>query len=274
MKHPEKYTAKRYDTPNRSRAFTDTVYSGESGTSADLWAKMNAAQRSYDPPKPDLIPLVGEMHGHTNLSDGRPDIDTYFRNIRDVAKLDFAVLTDHDHGGVGKPELWVGSPSKWDLIRQKTLEYRVEGKFSTLLGYERDSYPFYNNLVLYFRDDDAEMIRGERDGELTEAELREILARDDVIACPHDTYSLNSNTDFTALQDVLGTKIVPDIQALIQRNNLVHGHAAEGNHTVNMGVDRNHFISLVQTGDQELITSLLGGITLKIALIAGITNIH
>ena len=199
MKHPEKYTAKRYDTPNRSRAFTDTVYSGESGTSADLWAKMNDAQRSYDPPKPDLIPLVGEMHGHTNLSDGRPDIDTYFRNIRDVAKLDFAVLTDHDHGGVGKPELWVGSPSKWDLIRQKTLEYRVEGKFSTLLGYERDSYPFYNNLVLYFRDDDAEMIRGERDGELTEAELREILTRDDVIACPHDTYSLNSNTDFTAL---------------------------------------------------------------------------
>ena len=199
MKHPEKYTAKRYDTPNRSRAFTDTVYSGESGTSADLWGKMNAAQRSYDPPKPDLIPLVGEMHGHTNLSDGRPDIDTYFRNIRDVAKLDFAVLTDHDHGGVGKPELWVGSPSKWDLIRQKTLEYRVEGKFSTLLGYERDSYPFYNNLVLYFRDDDAEMIRGERDGELTEAELREILTRDDVIACPHDTYSLNSNTDFTAL---------------------------------------------------------------------------
>jgi xylulokinase len=30
MNHPDKYTAKRYDTPNRSRAFTDTVYSGES----------------------------------------------------------------------------------------------------------------------------------------------------------------------------------------------------------------------------------------------------
>lgn len=199
MKHPDRYIAKRYDTPNRSKAFTDTVYSGESGEYSTLWGQMNAAQRSLDPPPPDLIPLVGEMHGHTNLSDGRPDIDTYFTNIRDLAKLDFAVLTDHDHGGVAKPELWVGSPSKWDLIKQKANEYCEEGKFSTLLGYERDSYPFYNNLVLYFRDRDPDMVRGERDGEFTADELRALLAREDVIACPHDTYSLNSNADFLAL---------------------------------------------------------------------------
>ncbi len=199
MNHPDKYIAKRYDTPNRSRAFTDAVYSGDSDTGANLVSRMNAAQRSLDLPAPDLIPLVGEMHGHTNLSDGSPDIDTYFKNIRDLAKLDFAVLTDHDHGGVGSPELWVGSPSKWDLIKQKAAEYCEEGRFSTLLGYERDSYPFYNNLVLYFRDRDPDMVRGERDGEFTEAELRALLARDDVIACPHDTYSLTSNADFMAL---------------------------------------------------------------------------
>ena len=228
MKHPDKYIAKRYDTPNRSRGFTDTVYSGESGDPSALWANMNAAQRSLDPPKPELIPLVGEMHGHTNLSDGSPDIDTYFRNIRDIAKLDFAVLTDHDHGGVGKPELWVGSPSKWDLIRQKALEYRVEGKFSTLLGYERDSYPFYNNLVLYFRDRNPDMVRGVRDGEITEAELRALLARDDVIACPHDTYSLTSNTDYLALPVDL---ITPYIEVISR------GDAAEymGNHAFSEG---------------------------------------
>ncbi len=208
MNHPDKYIAKRYDTPNRSKAFTDAVYAGDSADRATLWSRMNAAQRSLDLPAPDLIPLVGEMHGHTNLSDGSPDIDTYFTNIRDLAKLDFAVLTDHDHGGVGKPELWVGSPSKWDLIRKKALEYRVPGKFSTLLGYERDSYPFYNNLVLYFRDDNAEMVRGERDGEFNEAELRALLARDDVIACPHDTYSLTSNADFMALPTELITPFI------------------------------------------------------------------
>lgn len=209
MNHPDKYIAKRYDTPNRSKDFTDLVYRNEpDGTSSSMRAKLNSIQRSLDLPEPELIPLVGEMHGHSNLSDGTPDIDTYFRNIRDLAKLDFAVLTDHDHGGVGAPTLWAGSPSKWDLIRQKTAEYRVEGKFSTLLGYERDSYPFYNNLVLYFRDLDADMVRGVRDGEITASELRELLAREDVIACPHDTYSFTSNADFLAMPKELITPYV------------------------------------------------------------------
>ena len=204
MNHPDKYLAKRYDTPNRSAAFTDAVYCKADATGADL----QAAWRSLDPPAPELIPLVGEMHGHTNLSDGRPDIDTYFRNIRDLAGLDFAVLTDHDHGGVGRPTLWEGSPSKWDVIKQKAAEYCQPGKFSTLLGYERDSYPFYNNLVLYFRDADADMVRGVRDGEITEDELRALLGREDVITCPHDTYSFTSNADFLALPVELHTPFI------------------------------------------------------------------
>lgn len=208
MNHPDKKIAKRYDTPGRCAKFTDIVYSGASQSPEVLWEQIAHTRRSFDPPAPELKPFVGEMHGHTDLSDGKPDIDTYFRNLRDIARLDFAALTDHDHGGVGKPELWVGDPSKWDLIRQKVREYCVPGKFSTILAYERDSYPFYNNLVLYFADHSAELIRGERDGELTEAELRAILAREDVIAVPHDTYSLSSNTDFTAIPNDLITPFI------------------------------------------------------------------
>ncbi len=204
MNHPDKYIAKRYDTPNRSAAFTNAVYCKADATGADL----QAAWRSLDPPAPELIPLVGEMHGHTNLSDGRPDVDTYFRNIRDLAGLDFAVLTDHDHGGVGKPALWEGSPSKWDVIKQKAAEYCEPGRFSTLFGYERDSYPFYNNLVLYFRDADAKMVRGVRDGEITAEELVALLGREDVITCPHDTYSFTSNADFLALPTELHTPFI------------------------------------------------------------------
>ena len=66
MNHPDKYLAKRFDTPNRSAAFTDAVYAGDSADRATLMSRMNAAQRSYDPPAPAYIPLVGEMHGHTN----------------------------------------------------------------------------------------------------------------------------------------------------------------------------------------------------------------
>ena len=199
MNHPDKYIAKNYDTPNRSARFTDVVYSGESENPGALWEELRKAERSLDLPTPDLIPLVGEMHGHGCFSDGLPTPETYFANIRDLAKLDFAVLTDHDHGGVGSPELWVGNPSKWERTRRAAIEARVEGKFSTLLGYERDSYPFYNNMILYFRDDDAEMVRGVRDGEITAEELRALLSRDDVITCPHDTYMITSAADFNAL---------------------------------------------------------------------------
>ena len=66
----------------------------------------------------------------------------------------------------------------------------------------------YNNLVLYFCDADAEMVRGVRDGEITEDELRALLARDDVITCPHDTYSFTSNADFLALPTELHTPFI------------------------------------------------------------------
>ena len=209
MNHPDKHRAKRFDTAGRCAEFTDIVY-GEKYDDADkLHADMRASTRKFDPPAPTLKVFVGEMHGHTNLSDGKPDIDTYFRNIRDIAKLDFAALSDHDHGGVGHPTLWAGSPSKWDLIREKVKEYNVPGKFSTLLAYERDSYPFYNNMVIYFRDHDGELIRGERDGELTEQELRDILAREDILAVPHDTYAFSAGCDFLTLDPDL---ILPMIE--------------------------------------------------------------
>ena len=209
MNHPDRHIAKRYDTPNRSRRFTDIVYtSGAHENPGALWEELRRAERSLDLPAPELIPLVGEMHGHSCFSDGGPTPETYFANIRDLAKLDFAVLTDHDHGGVGAPELWAGSPSKWERTRRAALEARVEGKFSTLLGYERDSYPFYNNMILYFRDDDAEMVRGERDGEITAEELRALLSRDDVVTCPHDTYSLSSGADFGTIPVELTTPYI------------------------------------------------------------------
>ena len=209
MNHPDKYKAKRFDTAGRCAEFTDIVYGEDFDDAKRLNRDMRASTRKFDPPTPTLKVFIGEMHGHTNLSDGQPDIDTYFRNIRDIAKLDFAAISDHDHGGVGHPTLWAGSPSKWDLIRQKVKEYNEPGKFSTLLAYERDSYPFYNNMVVYFRSHDAEMIRGVRDGELTEAELRALLAREDVIAAPHDTYYFSAGCDFLTIDKDL---ILPMIE--------------------------------------------------------------
>jgi len=43
--------------------------------------------------------LWGDLHGHSNLSDGSGSAEDYFRYARDIAGLDLAVLTDHDHVG-------------------------------------------------------------------------------------------------------------------------------------------------------------------------------
>ena len=219
MIHPDKYKARRYDTPDRCREFADTVYHDRAESKEELLQKIKNIRRKFDPPAPEYKPFVGEMHGHTLLSDGKVDIDTYFKNIRDDAGLDFAALSDHDHGGVGTPTLYEGGEdSKWEYIKKKVLEYREEGKFTTILAYERDSYPFFSNMVLYFRDDDAEMVRDARMGEFTEECYRRVLADPDIIAVPHDTYSFTAGGDFIKLDKDL----IPPFMEIISR-----GDAAE-----------------------------------------------
>ena len=214
MNHPDKYKAKRYDTAGRCKKFTDTVYGPICHDRAALWKEINDTKKEFEPSAPTLKAFTGEMHGHTILSDGQVDIDSYFQNLRDRAQLDFAALSDHDHGGVGKPTLWQGGKdSKWELIKRKVKEYREEGKFTTILAYERDSYPFFNNMVLYFRNDDAEMVLDQRAGEFTEAGYRKMLADPDIIAVPHDTYELTSGGDFIRLDKDL----IPPFMEIISR---------------------------------------------------------
>ena len=101
MKHPERKSAKTFDMPGRSAAFTDIVYSGTAGS----WEKIRADQASRLPDPPAYHAYFGELHGHTDLSDGGIPIDDYFLRLRDLAKVDFCAISDHDHGGVGSPEL-------------------------------------------------------------------------------------------------------------------------------------------------------------------------
>lgn len=207
MKNAERKIAKRIDSPQRARSFTDRVYSGTSKPAADLWDDIRNDQRTFLPSPPEYRVYFGDLHGHSCMSDGNPTPDEYFTKLRDAAKLDFAALTDHDHGGVGKPELWLDG--KWEYIKQKVKEYNSPGNFTTILGYEKDAYPWYNNLVVYYNNHDGELLIGEQNGEMSRKELREYLKRDDIILVPHDTWELTSGADFLSMD-------VEDITSLIQ----------------------------------------------------------
>lgn len=197
MEHKERKLARRIDTPGRARCFTDPVYERKSDSPKEVWERILKAQASFYPEPSEYNIYFGDIHGHSNCSDGFPSVDQYFKQLRDVAKLDFGALADHDHGGVGEDPLWYG---KWDLIKQKTAEYNDPGKFTTILAYERDSYPWYNNLVVYYNNYDGEMLRGEHDGEITREELHRYLQRDDLILVPHDTGLLSPGADFLSLE--------------------------------------------------------------------------
>ncbi len=203
----EKITARRYDTPYRDRGLTDHVYEGElppEGRAAFARQVLDSPRRFFPAP-PEYSIWYGELHGHSDLSDGRPSPDEYYIHLRDVAGLDFGVLTDHTHGGLGKETL-LGE--KFEQLRVAAIKYNDPGRFSTLLGYEIEGYPYYNNLVLYHRDFDATVINGRVSGDLAADELAALLARRDVIAVPHDTYHLESGADFASLPMELMTPLI------------------------------------------------------------------
>jgi hypothetical protein len=92
----------------------------------------------------------GDLHGHSGLSDGTGTPEDYYRYARDIAALDVAALTDHDHWGMQPlsetPELWEG-------IGAQAKTFHDPGRFVTLLGYEWTSWIHGHRHVLYFEDE-------------------------------------------------------------------------------------------------------------------------
>lgn len=179
--------------PSRELSVTRMVYQAKEGD----FAQFSALSSPDWNPETGLKLYWGDIHGHTELSDGRGALDDYFSFARDEAGLDFCAVTDHDHGGVGRPCLW--EEGKWELTQSKIAEYHQEGEFVTILAYERDSYPWFSNLCLYYRYGVGEMVRGEEDGQITEEEWRNLLKREDIISIPHHTADVSQGVNFPAI---------------------------------------------------------------------------
>ena len=92
----------------------------------------------------------GDLHGHSSLSDGTGTPEDYFRYARDVAALDVAALTDHDHWGM---EPLATHPALWEEIRAQVRAFHEPGRFVTVLGYEWTSWIHGHRHVLYFGDE-------------------------------------------------------------------------------------------------------------------------
>lgn len=82
----------------------------------------------------------GDLHGHTAFSDGKGTLDHYFTYARDTARLDFAVVSDHDYGDGTAREL---PRAVWGLTEDKVDGYTADGRFIAIAGYEWTTNPIF-----------------------------------------------------------------------------------------------------------------------------------
>ena len=107
--------------------------------------------------KPALKLFWGDVHGHSNLSDGLRSPDDYYQYARDISRLDFAVLTDHEPGfGPRGRELVADGQDPvnlWGISHMKAMAYHEPGRFVTFSGYEWTSGRYGHKCVYYLTDD-------------------------------------------------------------------------------------------------------------------------
>jgi hypothetical protein len=90
------------------------------------------------------IPVFGELHWHTRLSDGDRSLVDGFLSARDIMNLDFISPADHTPAG-----------DKWETTIQETNRFNEPGIFTTLFGWELSSSAGHANF--YFPNSDHPM---------------------------------------------------------------------------------------------------------------------
>lgn len=81
----------------------------------------------------------GQLHSHTNLSDGQGTPDQAYTWARDQSNADFFAITDHSNSFDNDTSCDIANgsaSSEWNLLHQKADQYNVDGEFAAIAGYE------------------------------------------------------------------------------------------------------------------------------------------
>jgi hypothetical protein len=126
--------------------------------------------------------LWGDIHGQSGLSDGQGEVDEYFSFARDIAKLDFTALTDHDCF----PNIL--SPAEFAYACTVSNAFNNRSSLITLLAYEWTSNEYktnYGHKNVYFPGDEGAIYRAtDNDGDSPPV-LFENIKKHGAICIPH-----------------------------------------------------------------------------------------
>ncbi len=146
----------------------------------------------------DLHPVFwGDLHGHSNYSDGTGTPRQFFEYARNVASLDVAVLTDHDHFGV---RFMDATPEIWEEIKAEVERINEPGRFVALLGYEWTSWLYGHRHVVYF-DGSGEVFTSVGGTTTTPDELWNALRGKDALTFAHHSAGGPVATDWSFVPD-------------------------------------------------------------------------
>lgn len=148
--------------------------------------KDNGLMGLTNPVCPEMAPeglslYYGEIHSHTELSDGVGTPEDNYYWARDVEGFDFSALADHFEDSQSYNYTL---DEKWRITKEVTDRFNDPGRFVTLLGYEIGTVERDRNV--YFPDGEGRMIIEEKDhGILPMDTLFEKLDGIDHILIPH-----------------------------------------------------------------------------------------
>ena len=91
--------------------------------------------------------LWADLQNHSGLSDGSATPDDLLRYAREVAALDAAAVTDHDHWGM---RFMDGEPSIWRRTLDAADARNDPGRFVALAGYEWTNWVEGHRHVVFF----------------------------------------------------------------------------------------------------------------------------
>lgn len=122
----------------------------------------------------------GETHGHTAFAEGQGSPDGYYKFGRDVARLDFLSLSEHD--------IWMDD-REWKTLQEMAAKHRVPGRFTTILSFEWTSRLLYggHHNVFFRNAPGRRRVPNQKAPLLDElyAGLRRQNGTDDVLIIPH-----------------------------------------------------------------------------------------
>ncbi|MBK8808257.1 MAG: CehA/McbA family metallohydrolase [Bacteroidales bacterium] len=86
----------------------------------------------------------GDLHNHSNVSDGSGSPATAYNYAKNIAKLDFFSLTDHS-GSITSTE--------WTDVKNQANAYNQDGIFTAFYGFEWSSFGNYGHVAVINTED-------------------------------------------------------------------------------------------------------------------------